>query len=103
MNSKTLAITAVLAAALLTGIFAASAMAVYAEKDYDEHDDNEHDDEYNGDESETNTEQEIKQKNVGSGESTNNNCALNSIDATGTGQGGAEVNCPVGDLRGVVR
>jgi hypothetical protein len=105
MNSKTLAITAVLAAALLTGIFTTSTMAVYAERDYDEHDDDEHDDderEYDGDESETNTEQEIKQKNVGSGESTNNNCALNSIDATGTGQGGAVVDCPVasGDLRG---
>jgi hypothetical protein len=105
MNSKTLAITAVLAAALLTGIFTTSTMAVYAERDYDEHDDDEHDDderEYDGDESETNTEQEIKQKNVGSGESTNNNCALNSIDATGTGQGGAEVDCPVvsGDERG---
>jgi hypothetical protein len=34
-----------------------------------------------GDESETNIEQEIKQKNVGSGESINNNCALNSIDS----------------------
>ena len=33
------------------------------------------------DESETNTGQEIKQENVGSGESTNNNCALNSIDS----------------------
>jgi hypothetical protein len=97
MNSKTLAITAVLAAALLTGIFTTSTMAIYAERDHDEHDDDEHDDEYKGggDESETNTEQEIKQKNVGSGQSTNNNCALNSIDATGTGQGGAEVNCPV--------
>jgi hypothetical protein len=54
------------------------------------------------DESETNTEQSIAQKNVGSGESTNNNCALNSIDATGTGQGGAEVNCPIDGLRVVV-
>jgi hypothetical protein len=44
-----------------------------------------------GDESETNTEQEIKQKNVGSGESTNNNCALNSIDSAA-----ATVACPVG-------
>jgi hypothetical protein len=44
-----------------------------------------------GDESETNTEQEIKQKNVGSGESTNNNCALNSIDTTTA----ATVACPV--------
>ena len=43
------------------------------------------------DESETNTEQEIKQKNVGSGESTNNNCALNSIDTTTA----ATVACPV--------
>ena len=42
------------------------------------------------DESETNTEQEIKQKNVGSGESTNNNCALNSIDSAA-----ATVACPV--------
>jgi hypothetical protein len=102
MNSKTLAITAVLAAALLTGIFTTSTMAAYAERDYDEdHDDEEHDedgrdydgDKYRGggDESETNTEQDIKQKNVGSGESTNNNCALNSIDTTLA----ATVACPV--------
>jgi hypothetical protein len=37
------------------------------------------------DESETNTEQEIKQKNVGSGESTNNNCDANLIDSAGGG------------------
>jgi hypothetical protein len=43
-----------------------------------------------GDSSATNTEQEIKQKNVGSGESTNNNCALNSIDTTAA----ATVACP---------
>ncbi len=102
MNSKTLAITAVLAAALLTGIFTTSPMAAYAERDYDEeHDEEEHDDEEReydkdnykggGDESETNTEQDIKQKNVGSGESTNNNCALNSIDTTLA----ATVACPV--------
>jgi hypothetical protein len=106
MNSKTLAITAVLAAALLTGIFTTSTMAVYAERDYDEYDEDEHDmdehedeereydgDKYRGggDESETNTEQDIKQKNVGSGESTNNNCALNSIDTTLA----ATVACPV--------
>jgi hypothetical protein len=30
----------------------------------------------------TNTEQEIKQKNIGSGESRNNNCALNSFETT---------------------
>ena len=74
-----LTIAAILTAATLTGIFSTSAFA------YD-----------GGDESETNTEQALKQKNVGSGESTNNNCALNSIDATGTGQGGAVVECPVG-------
>jgi hypothetical protein len=34
------------------------------------------------DESETNTEQALKQKNVGSGESTNFNCGENNIDAT---------------------
>ena len=83
--NKTLAITTVLLAVALAGILSTNSVA------------------FAQDDSETNTEQEIKQKNVGSGESTNNNCALNSIDATGTGQGGAEVNCPVGDLRGVVR
>ena len=46
------------------------------------------------DESETNTEQEINQKNVGSSESINNNCALNSIDTTTA----ATVACPVGPL-----
>jgi hypothetical protein len=72
--NKTLAIAAVLMAAAFTGIFSTSAYA-------------------QGDESETNTEQEIKQKNVGSGESTNNNCALNSIESAE-----ATVECPVGPL-----
>ena len=80
MNKK-ITIATVLMAAALTGIISSTPMTVSA---FD-----------GGDESETNTEQEIKQKNVGSGDSTNNNCALNSIGATGTGQGGAEVNCPV--------
>ena len=82
--NKTLAIATVLVAAALIGITSTNPTA------------------FAQDESETNTEQEIKQKNVGSGESTNNNCALNSIDGTGTGQGGAVVDCPVvsGDLRG---
>jgi hypothetical protein len=71
--NKSLAIATVLMAAALTGIFSTS---VYATDD--------------GDESETNTEQSIKQKNVGSGESTNNNCALNSIDSAA-----ATVACPV--------
>jgi hypothetical protein len=60
---KALVISSVLVAAALTGIFLTSGYA-------------------QGDESETNTEQEIKQKNVGSGDSTNNNCGVNSIDAT---------------------
>ena len=61
MNQKTIAIAAVLAAAMLTGIFATP--VAYA------------------DESETETEQELKQSNVGSGESTNENCGSNSIDS----------------------
>jgi hypothetical protein len=72
--NKVIAIAAVLMAAAFTGIFSTSAYATDG-----------------GDESETNTEQEIKQKNVGSGESTNNNCALNSIDSAE-----AMVECPVG-------
>jgi hypothetical protein len=71
MNKK-LAIATVLMAAALTGILSTSPIA------------------FAQDESETNTEQEIKQKNVGSGESTNNNCALNSIDSAA-----ATVACPV--------
>jgi hypothetical protein len=58
-----LTIAAILTAATLTGIFSTSAFA------YD-----------GGDESETNTQQVLKQKNVGSGESTNFNCGDNSID-----------------------
>jgi hypothetical protein len=75
--NKSFVLVAVLTAAALTGIFSSAPMAVYAFE--------------GGDESETNTEQEIKQKNVGSGESTNNNCALNSIDTTAA----ATVACPV--------
>ena len=59
---KALVISSVLVAAALTGILLTSGYA-------------------QADESETNTEQSIAQKNVGSGESTNNDCALNSIDA----------------------
>ena len=70
--NKTIAIVAVLMAAASTGIFSTNPIA------------------FAQDESETNTEQEIKQKNVGSGESTNNNCALNSIDSAA-----ATVACPV--------
>ena len=56
---------AALAAVLVTGVFATTQLAF-------------------ADESETKTKQEIKQKNVGSGASTNVNCADNDI-------GGAEV------------
>ena len=71
--NKILAIATVLMAAALTGILSTSPIA------------------FAQDESETNTEQEIKQKNVGSGESTNNNCALNSIE----GAAATTVACPV--------
>jgi hypothetical protein len=74
--NKTLAIATVLMSAALTGIFSASAYA-------------------QGDESETNTEQSIAQKNVGSGESTNNNCALNSIESGPLGRVRPNVECPV--------
>ncbi|CAN5541202.1 hypothetical protein BH18THE2_BH18THE2_28130 [soil metagenome] len=67
MNQKTIAIAAVLATTMLTGIFATTPMAAYAGGDY-------------GDSSETSTEQEIKQKNVGSGSSTNLNCGDNDIE-----------------------
>ena len=62
MNQKTIAIAAVLTASMLTGIFATTQLAF-------------------ADESETKTEQEIKQKNVGSGDSTNVNCAENDINS----------------------
>jgi hypothetical protein len=99
MNQKSIAIAAILAAALLAGIFSTTPpMAVYAyDDDDDDHDDDERDDDrdnddngrdnddddYNGDgdESETNTVQKLKQENVGSGESTNFNCGENSIDS----------------------
>jgi hypothetical protein len=71
---KIIAIASVLMAAALTGIFSTSA---YATDD--------------GDYSGTNTEQEIKQKNVGSGESTNTNCAQNVIDSIDL----VSVTCPV--------
>ena len=61
MNQKMLAMAVVLTAAALTGLVATTPLA-YA------------------DESETETEQELKQENLGSGESTNDNCGTNSID-----------------------
>jgi hypothetical protein len=111
MNQKNIAIAAVLAAALLAGIFSATTpMAVYAEDDYDddEHDDDEREDDrdgddderdnnddYNGgDKSETNTEQDLRQSNDGSGSSTNNNCGANSIEAS------SDVECFNGERNG---
>ena len=61
MNQKMLAMAVVLMAAALTGLVTTTPLA-YA------------------DESETETEQELKQENLGSGESTNDNCGTNSID-----------------------
>jgi hypothetical protein len=61
MNQKMLAMAVILMAAALTGLVTTTPLA-YA------------------DESETSTEQELKQENVGSGESTNDNCGTNSID-----------------------
>ena len=63
MNQKTIAVTTVVAAALLAGIFSTTSLAFAV-----------------GDESETNTDQKLAQKNVGSGESTNFNCGENNID-----------------------
>ena len=80
MNQKTIAIAAVLAAAMLTAIFA-TPMA-YA------------------DDSETSTEQELKQKNVGSGASTNTNCGTNSIDdfVSATLCPGSEIEVDLADM-----
>jgi hypothetical protein len=67
MNQKTIAIAAVLMAAVLTGLFATSSLA-YAE-------------DRGGDESSTETDQSVKQKNTGSGDSANFNCGENLIKA----------------------
>ena len=64
MIQKTIAIAAVLMAAVLTGIFATPSLA-YA----------------GGDSSETDTEQKLKQSNVGSGDAQQNNCAKQLIKA----------------------
>jgi hypothetical protein len=65
MNQKMLTIAAIVTAAALTGLFATSPLA-YAE---------------GGDESETSTDQSVKQKNTGSGDSANYNCGQNLIQA----------------------
>ena len=60
-----LPIAAILTAAALTGILLTAPMTVYADSD----------------ESETSTDQSVKQKNTGSGESHNSNCGQNLIKA----------------------
>jgi hypothetical protein len=84
MNNKVLTIAAVLAATLVAGVFATTPMAAYAGGDY-------------GDSSETKTKQEIKQKNVGSGDSTNVNCADNDIG--GATEDGTDGMIPPLDLQ----
>jgi hypothetical protein len=84
MNQKMLAIAAILTAAALTGIFSTTPLAAYAG---------------DGDSSETDTDQSIKQKNVGSGDSVNFNCVQNLIKA-GVGQQACgtpeeEIICPL--------
>jgi hypothetical protein len=68
MNQKVIAIAAVVMAAALTGLFATSPLA-HAEDDR------------GGDTSETSTDQSVKQKNTGSGDSANFNCGENLIKA----------------------
>jgi len=63
MNQSMLPIATIMAAAVLTGILVAAPMLVY------------------GDETETSTDQSVKQKNVGSGDSLNFNCGQNLIKA----------------------
>ena len=61
-------------AAVLAGLFATSPLA-YAEDDRD------HDKDKGGDASTTETDQSVKQKNTGSGDSANFNCGENLIKA----------------------
>ena len=77
MNQKMLTIAAIVTAAALTGIFSTSPMAAYAA---------------DGDSSETSTDQSVKQKNTGSGDSANFNCGENLIKA-----GVDEQECEVED------
>jgi hypothetical protein len=65
MYKKSIAMTAVLAASILAVVAITTPFA----------------DASRGDSSETETEQELKQKNVGSGESVNDNCGQNLIDS----------------------
>jgi hypothetical protein len=64
MNQSMLTIAAIMAAAVLTGILVTTPVLVY------------------GDDTETSTDQDVRQKNVGSGDSVNFNCAQNLIKAS---------------------
>jgi hypothetical protein len=66
MNQKMFAITAIITAAALAGIFSIAPIAAYAS---------------DGDSSETTTDQHVKQKNTGTGDSANFNCGENLIKA----------------------
>jgi hypothetical protein len=63
MNQRMAAIAAIVTAAALTGILSTAPIVVYA------------------DESDTSTDQSVKQKNTGSGDSANYNCGQNLIKA----------------------
>jgi len=71
MNQKSFVIAAVLAAAALSVIATPLAFAQVMDGEEDP----------NGDTSTTSTDQSVKQKNTGSGESTNFNCGENLIKA----------------------
>ena len=66
MNQRMLAIAAIASTPIFIGILTTTPLVVYAG---------------DGDSSETSTDQSIKQKNVGSGDSVNFNCAQNLIKA----------------------
>jgi hypothetical protein len=72
MNQKSFVIAAILAAATALSVIATP--LVYAQ-------DMEEEDPATGDTSETSTDQSVKQKNTGSGDSANYNCGQNLIKA----------------------
>ena len=93
-NQRTLTIAAILlAAVLIAGIVAVTTtpLTVYADRDYkkdkddkkDRHDKKDKKDK--GDTSITKTEQTLKQKNVGSGDSENTNCGDSTIKSLAIG------------------
>jgi hypothetical protein len=63
MNQSMLSVAAIMAAAALIGILSTAPLTIYA------------------DETETSTDQSVKQKNTGSGDSLNFNCGQNLIKA----------------------